>query len=56
MNGVQTYSCGCEHCINEQDPEVTTLFTVEGKVNGRNCRILIDCGANSNFLSKQWAQ
>lgn len=35
---------------------MVSLFTIQGKVNGRPCRVLLDCGANSNFISKPLAR
>lgn len=35
---------------------VQDLFTVEGRINGHRCRILIDCGANCNFMSEEFAR
>lgn len=37
-------------------PRVSSLFKVHEVLNGRSCRVLLDCGANSNFLSRRLAR
>ena len=32
----------------------TTLLSVEGRLDGRHCRVLLDSGASQNFVSKAW--
>lgn len=44
--------CECQHA---EGPRVRRLFTIHGKVNGHDCRILLDCGANTNFMSHEYA-
>lgn len=41
-----------ESCFEHQ---VSNLFAIMGTLNRKSCKVLIDCGATSNFLSRTFA-
>lgn len=46
----------CECKRGDQVARVRNLFKVKGYVNGESCNVLIDCGANANFISREYAE
>lgn len=47
---------GQRHLERTQRNKISSLFKLYGKLNGRDCVFLVDCGATSNFISMTFAK
>lgn len=46
----------CECTQSDYVERVRNLFRVKGYMNGEPCNVLIDCGANASFISRDYAE